>query len=267
VKGQVVWVSGLLSLWAAACTLQPLTQAPPATVTLPPARVVVLTFTPPPAPPATETPVPAATLAPTDAPSMTPVLVSHQGGPERPAVAAPPAASGASVPAPGPAVEPGPLPGEAPTQAPVEAPTQPPLAPAEGDTAAAEQYTIDLINSQRAAAGQLPLARDETLMSIARARVADMIDRGYTGHNDPLTGAPLARQMMRAAGYTSVYLGENWYGSIKPPPALVEVAMGWFITDPSHASNILSPNYAAVGVGIGYTGRQWLLIQNFAGAN
>ncbi len=47
-------------------------------------------------------------------------------------------------------------------------------------------------------------------MSITRAQVADMIARGYTGHNDPVTGAPLGRQVMRAAGYTSAYLGENW---------------------------------------------------------
>jgi len=160
----------------------------------------------------------------------------------------------------------------APTTAPevVQAPLPTPVAPTaglDGDAAAAEQYTIDLINAQRAAAGVAPLARDETLMGIARARVADMVARGYTGHNDPVTGAPLAREWMRAAGYTSPYLGENWYGSIKSPPAIVDVAMGWFMTDPPHARNILSPNYVAVGIGIGYNGRQWLLIQNFAGPN
>jgi uncharacterized protein YkwD len=154
---------------------------------------------------------------------------------------------------------------ELPTETPP--PTEAVSAPASEDVGAAEQYTIDLINVQRAAAALPLLARDETLMSIARARVADMTARGYTGHNDPVTGAPLAPQMMRAAGYTSPYLSENWYGSSKAPPAIVDIAMGWFMTDPPHSGNILSPNYVAVGVGIGFNGRQWLLIQIFAGAN
>jgi len=121
--------------------------------------------------------------------------------------------------------------------------------------------------AQRAAAGVPPLLRDETLVGIARARVADMVARGYTGHDDPVTGEQLARNMMRAAGYTSSYLGENWYGSIQAPPGLVDTAMAWFMTDPPHAQNILSPNYAGVGVGIAFNGQQWLLVQDFAGAN
>lgn len=135
------------------------------------------------------------------------------------------------------------------------------------EVADAEQYVIDLINAERAAAGVAQLLRDETLMGIARARVADMVARGYTGHNDPVTGEPLARSMMRAAGYTSSYLGENWYGSIQSPSGLVDVAMAWFMTDPPHARNILSPNYVGVGTGIAFNGQQWLLVQDFAGAN
>jgi uncharacterized protein YkwD len=137
--------------------------------------------------------------------------------------------------------------------------------PPSGDVAAAEQYTIDLINAQRLAAGVAPLRRDEVVMGIARARVADMVARGYTGHNDPVTGESLARSMLTAAGYGSSFIGENWYGSSQGPPRVADIAMGWFMTDPPHAQNILNPNYAAVGVGIAYNGRQWLLVQNFVG--
>jgi len=94
-----------------------------------------------------------------------------------------------------------------------------------------------------------------------------MVARGYTGHDDPVTGEHLALAMMRAAGYTSSYLGENWYGSIQSPPGLVDTAMGWFMTDPPHADNLLSPNYVFVGVGIAFNGQQWLLVQDFAGPN
>jgi uncharacterized protein YkwD len=69
---------------------------------------------------------------------------------------------------------------------------------------------------------------------------------------------------MQAAGFGSL-VGENWFGSIKGPPSIAEVAMGWFMTDPPHYRNILSSNYVSVGVGIAYNGRQWLLVQDFAG--
>ena len=43
--------------------------------------------------------------------------------------------------------------------------------------------------------------------------------------------------------------------------------MNWFMTDPPHYRNILSPYYAYVGVGLAFNGRQWLIVQNFAGLN
>lgn len=135
--------------------------------------------------------------------------------------------------------------------------------PPSADVAAAEQYCIDLVNARRAENGLPPLAREEALMGIARARVADMVARGYTGHNDPVTGEALGRSLVLAAGYR--WAGENWYGSVSGPVAIVERAMAWFMTDPAHYRNILSPTFDAVGIGIAYNGRQWLLVQNFAG--
>jgi uncharacterized protein YkwD len=136
--------------------------------------------------------------------------------------------------------------------------------PVSGDVAAAEQYCIDLINAQRAAAGLPPYQRDETVMSIARARVADMVARGYRGHNDPVTGVSLGPQMLKAAGFG--WAGENWYGHRDGPVAIVDAAMAWFMTDPPHAQGILSAHFNFVGVGIAFNGSQWLLIQNFAGS-
>jgi uncharacterized protein YkwD len=141
------------------------------------------------------------------------------------------------------------------------------VAPAPGDAYAAALYMVDLINVQRSAAGLWPLVADGLLMSVAQGRVDDMVARGYTGHDDPVTGESLGRKMMQAAGFTSNFLGENWYGTIQPPPSNVEIAMNWFMTDPPHARNILSSNYAYVGVGLAHNGRQWLIVQNFAGLN
>lgn len=151
------------------------------------------------------------------------------------------------------------------TAAPPVATAVPPVQvvpPPSADVASAEQYCIDLINVQRAAAGLPPYARDETVMGIARARVADMVARGYRGHNDPVTGASLARDMLIGAGFRLA--GENWYGHRAGPVEIADAAMAWFMTDPPHAQGILSSGFNLVGVGIAYNGQQWLLIQNFA---
>lgn len=226
--------------------MQPLTPTPAATATLPAVAVLRVTFTPTASPSPTASPT--VTLQPSETPvpptaTSAPVIV--RALPTRP----PQVAAPTSIP---------------PTRAPA---ALPPISapPASGSAAAAEQYTIDLINQQRAANGLPPLLRDETLMGVARARVADMVARNYTGHNDPVTGANLGRALIRAAGYTSNFVGENWYGTVNAPPAIVDIAMGWFMTDPPHARNILHPNYVYVGVGIAFNGRQWLLVQNFAG--
>jgi uncharacterized protein YkwD len=135
--------------------------------------------------------------------------------------------------------------------------------PPSADVAAAEQYCIDLINAQRAAAGLGSMLRDETVMGVARARVADMVARGYRGHFDPVTGAPLGRQLLAAAGFRLA--GENWFGHRAGPVEIVDAAMAWFMTDPPHAQGILSTAFTLVGVGIAHNGAQWLLVQNFAG--
>ncbi len=252
----MIWKLSILSLVLAVtgCTVQPLTPTP-VEVTAPPVPVAEGPRDVATGMIVTVTPTPEVVLAPTEsapvAASATPELLPS---PTEAALAAL-------------VVNPSPVPTDIPAVAalpPVPVPVAPP--PPE-DTAAAEQYTIDLINAERVAAGVAPLLRDETLVGIARARVADMVARGYTGHDDPVTGEHLARNMIRAAGYTSSYLGENWYGSIQAPPGLVDTVMAWFMTDPPHAQNILSPNYAGVGVGIAFNGQQWLLVQDFAGAN
>lgn len=246
---------------ASACAINPLTPTPVATATLPPVVVRVATGT------ATVPPTATVRLE-TSTPSMGRLAEPTERSPEPP-----PTMEGASVAATeAPALvvdqaQPTLPPALPATVAPPVATAIPPVQvapPPSADVAAAEQYCIDLINGQRANAGLGPLLRDETVMGVARARVADMVARGYTGHNDPVTGVALGPSMLRAAGFGNA--GENWYGSVNGPPTIVEVAMGWFMTDPAHYRNILSTSYSYVGVGIAFNGRQWLLIQNFAGS-
>jgi uncharacterized protein YkwD len=129
---------------------------------------------------------------------------------------------------------------------------------------AAEQAVIDLTNAQRALYGLSPLARDETIMSIARSRSADMVARGYFGHNDPATGAHLARDAILASGFGRA--GENIYwsgrGLLADFPSL---AVTWFMNDAPHRANILNSSYTSIGVGIAWNGQGWVLTQDFAG--
>lgn len=237
----MVWRIGLAALAAwfgAGCAPRPLTPAP----TLPPPAVALVTRTPLP----THTAAPSATPTTTLEPSATP--------PPATATALPPQAIATAV---GVAAQPSPVP---PATAAVAAPPS-------AEASAAEAYMVELVNAQRQAAGLAPLVADPALMSVARARAADMVARKYTGHYDPVTGDSLARPAMRFAGFNSSFLGENWYGSGRDLPGAVDVAMNWFMGDLPHRNNILSPNYVYLGVGLAYNGQLWLMVQNFAGAN
>lgn len=211
------------------------------TVTPPAAVLVTVTVAPTLAATATATPVsqPAIAAGPTQ------IIVS---APTRPATD-PPSATQAAV------IQTTP---DVPTSSPPIAIISPP-----SDIAGAEQTAIDINNQYRAQAGLSPMIRDETIMNIARTRVADMIARGYSGHYDPITSVHLGREMIAAAGYSTG--SENWYASGQADLAsFPAIAMNWFINDPPHAAGILSTYYTQIGVGIGWNGQMWIVVQNFA---
>jgi uncharacterized protein YkwD len=288
VSRHACWVIGL-SLLLAGCAVNPVT--PPAVVDVE-QQTAALASPSPKVPTATDVPVTGAGLpTQTEPASSAAAITAATASPAaRPMLAALPAASvatGSPTPALIVVANVGLVPAPTATKPPVvvsvarpkptaaarvdvppPAPTAvPPAAlapPLSADVAAAEQYTVDLINVQRAALGLAPLSADATLMGIANSRVADMVARGYTGHNDPTTGVALGPALMKAAGFGLV--GENWYGSRLGPPTIADVAMRWFMTDAPHYQNILNPRYSGVGVGIAYNGQQWLLVQDFAGS-
>jgi uncharacterized protein YkwD len=148
---------------------------------------------------------------------------------------------------------------------PTASPAQPTTIPVQpvSDVASAEQAVIDLTNSYRAQNGLSPLARDEAIMNIARARSADMVARNYFGHTDPITGASLAKPLILALGYGRA--GENIYWSGKELAGFSAAAVGWFMGDAPHRANILNVSYTAIGVGIVWNGLGWTLTQNFGG--
>lgn len=141
-------------------------------------------------------------------------------------------------------------------------PTAVPVAPI-ADVSSAEQAVIDLSNLYRTQNGLAPLARDEGIMAIARARSADMVARGYYGHYDPVTGAAIAKPQILALGFGRA--GENYYVSGRSLEEMVSQAVTWFMGDPPHRANILNTGYTSIGVGIAWNGQMWILTQDFGG--
>ncbi|MBI3362599.1 MAG: CAP domain-containing protein [Chloroflexi bacterium] len=186
-------------------------------------------------PPGASTDAPLPTLAPT---AFTPVLPPTVP----PAAIVPPTVPPAVV--------------VPPTSAPTSIPNPQPLI-SDPSISAAEQNVIDQVNYQRSLTNLPPLARDESLMLIAESRAADMVARGYFGHDDPVTGLPAARTQAMQAGFKRA--GENIYESGAPLSDFPAQAIGWFMTDAPHRDNILHPVYTSIGAGVAANGPQWIL--------
>jgi uncharacterized protein YkwD len=137
-------------------------------------------------------------------------------------------------------------------------------APPSTDVSSAESNVINLINANRLTQGLPPLGRNESVRQIARARSADMVARDYFSHNDPVTGASLAKPRVLAAGFNNS--GENifWSGQFTLVQFPTE-AVQWFMTSAPHRANILGSGYTAVGAGIIWNGLGWVLTVVFAG--
>ena len=113
----------------------------------------------------------------------------------------------------------------------------------------AEQEVVRLLNAERANAGLVALRVDARLSSIARARSADMVAKGYFSHTQPdgrkVFDLLTARSIKwYAAG--EVIAWNNW-------PTLADSAShardGW-MGSPSHRSILLSGSYNYFGIGL-----------------
>lgn len=107
-----------------------------------------------------------------------------------------------------------------------------------------EQQVIDLVNKQRAANGLSMLTGNWELCRVARYKSQDMINKNYFAHQSPTYGSPF--DMMESFGIRFSAGGENIaYGQRTPQ----EVMNSW-MNSPGHRSNILSPTYNQIGVGV-----------------
>lgn len=120
-----------------------------------------------------------------------------------------------------------------------------------------EGKMLGLLNKERMAKGLDPLKADASLRELSREYAKDMLARGYFSHNSPEGTTPFERMDNAGISYTSA--GENL--ALAPD---VDLAMQGLMKSPGHRANILSPNYAKVGIGVidgGIYGR--MFVQEF----
>ena len=106
-----------------------------------------------------------------------------------------------------------------------------------------EKKVAELVNVERQKNGLPALYLDSRISDVARTKSKDMADNNYFAHQSPTYGS--AGNMLLKFGITWSAWGENIASGQKSPE---EVVRQW-MNSPSHRENILSPNFALIGVG------------------
>ena len=107
-----------------------------------------------------------------------------------------------------------------------------------------ENEVLKLVNQERAKKGLQMLKDNSELSRVARKKCQDMINKNYFAHESPTYGSPF--KMMESEGIKFSAAGEN---IAKGQPSPQNVMAAW-MNSPGHRSNILSPVYTELGVGV-----------------
>jgi hypothetical protein len=103
---------------------------------------------------------------------------------------------------------------------------------------------VELTNQERTEKGRAPLVIDEKLNEVARQKAGDMFAFNYWAHVSPSGRDPWA--FFKEVGYDYVYAGENLARDFANSEAVVKAWMN----SPTHRDNILSENYAEIGLAV-----------------
>lgn len=115
------------------------------------------------------------------------------------------------------------------------------LASAQQDVAA---QVFARINAARAENGLPPYTRNPQLDVAAQQHADDILQNGAAlGHRGSDGSSPLDRALK--AGYGSTIVSENWAGY-----RTVDLVMSFWLTDPPHRRNVLSPKFRDIGIGV-----------------
>lgn len=125
-------------------------------------------------------------------------------------------------------------------------PTQPtnPTTPAPSTGLTADEAKmVNLVNQARTGQGLKALSVNSQLVTLARRKSQDMVDKNYFSHTSPTYGSPF--DMMKNAGIKYSTAGENIAGA-----ATVESAHQNLMNSPGHRANILNSSFTQIGIGI-----------------
>jgi uncharacterized protein YkwD len=113
----------------------------------------------------------------------------------------------------------------------------------------AESTLWQLMNGDRVNNGLSPLLQNSTLVSLARWRSKDMIQRDYFSHTIKGTSYQVYHYM-DADGLKYVWAGENigWNNGYSDADSPIKMNEG-FMGSPEHRANILEPSWTHGGVG------------------
>jgi uncharacterized YkwD family protein len=112
------------------------------------------------------------------------------------------------------------------------------------DISSEENKVLELVNRERGKKGLQMLKGNSELTRVARKKCQDMINKNYFAHQSPTYGSPF--QMMEAEGIRFSAAGEN----IAKGQRTAEEVMSAWMNSPGHRSNIMSPVYTELGVGM-----------------
>lgn len=111
---------------------------------------------------------------------------------------------------------------------------------------------LDLINAERAQAGDGPLHFSSTLDAVAQARSQDMTSRHYFSHQIPGVGYVFNILDRDHVGYQMA--GENIalnnYLSVYSMVETMRLTNTDLMNSPEHRANILEPKYSEIGLGM-----------------
>jgi uncharacterized protein YkwD len=114
---------------------------------------------------------------------------------------------------------------------------------------AEEARLLELVNRERAKAGQAPLKLDGHLAVAARGHSYDMALRNYFSHES--ADGVSAEQRLRGSGIDYTEMGENIYQDDLPDrEQLPERAVQGWMDSPGHRKNMLSPSFNETGIGM-----------------
>jgi uncharacterized protein YkwD len=121
--------------------------------------------------------------------------------------------------------------------------------PTPDEAARMTDQVLQLVNLERASENLPPVAMRDKLVAIADKYAGRMIDAGFFGHRDPITGHGVGERA-HAGKYAYYAIGENLAIGQETP---AEVMRLW-MESPAHRAVILDPEWKEVGIALRFGG-------------